>query len=57
MREAQKLEAAQKTGKAAGKKHDQVPAHERLDPVLAKLTPEERVVGWQYRFVKYSSLI
>ena len=57
MREAQKLEGAQKTGKAVSKKQDQVPVHERLDPVLARLTPEERVVGWQYRFVKYCSLI
>jgi hypothetical protein len=52
MIEAQKHEAAAELIKAASKKHEQIPVHERLDPVLARLTPEERIVGWQYRFVK-----
>jgi len=52
MREAQKLEAIEESKKLASKKQEQIPVHERLDPVLARLTPEERIVGWQYRFVK-----
>jgi hypothetical protein len=52
MQEAQKREAAEELLKAESKKHEHVPAHEKLDPVLARLTPEERAVGWQYRLVK-----
>ena len=51
MREAQKQEAADASKRATSKARDQVPIDERLDPVLGRLTPEERVVGWQYRFV------
>jgi hypothetical protein len=54
MREAQKHEAADESGKSTRKKHSQVPIHEGLDPVLARLTPAERIVGWQYRFVEFS---
>ena len=53
MKEAQKYEAAE-SSKTARQKQDQLPPHERLDPVLAKLTPEQRSVGWQYRFVEFS---
>jgi hypothetical protein len=52
MREAQKLEVIEASSKAANKKHDKIPTDETLDPVLGRLTPEERVVGWQYRLVK-----
>jgi hypothetical protein len=48
MLEAQKQEALTKS---TSKKHDQVPAHEKLHPELARLAPEDRVVGWQYRLV------
>ncbi|CAF1616059.1 unnamed protein product [Rotaria magnacalcarata] len=48
MLEAQKREAAE--AQLKGKKDDHIPLHERLDPELARLTPEERVVGWQYRY-------
>jgi hypothetical protein len=48
MLEAQKQEALTKS---TSKKHDQVPAHEKLHPGLAQLAPEDRVVGWQYRLV------
>ncbi|UJR21970.1 hypothetical protein I4U23_025038 [Adineta vaga] len=50
MKEAQKLESAGSSKSSSSRKHDQLPPHERLDPVLGKLTPEERVVGWQYRY-------
>lgn len=53
MLEAQKQEAAETAKKSSGKARDQVPIDERLDPVLARLTPAERVVGWQYRFVLF----
>ena len=53
MKEAQKYEAAE-SSKTTKQKQDQLPPHERLDPVLAKLTPEQRSVGWQYRFVEFS---
>lgn len=49
MLEAQKHETAERSSKSASKKQDYIPPHERLDPVLARLKPEERVVGWQYR--------
>ncbi|CAM4937804.1 unnamed protein product [Rotaria socialis] len=48
MLEAQKREAAE--AQLKDKKDDHVPLHERLDPELARLTPEERAVGWQYRY-------
>jgi hypothetical protein len=44
MREAQKREAS------PSKKQDKIVVpKENLDPDLARLTPEERIVGWQYR--------
>ena len=55
MREAQKHEAAEESAKATSKKHDRVPIDERLDPELARLSPEARVVGWQYRSVELFS--
>lgn len=57
MREAQKREAADGLIKPTSKKHEYVPPGEKLDPVLARLTPEDRAVGWQYRLVthQYSS--
>ncbi len=55
MREAQKHEPTERVTKPTPKKHEHVPAHEKLDPVLARLPPEERVVGWQYRFVRIFS--
>ena len=55
MQEAQKHQAAEALTKPTSKKHDHTPAHERLDPALARLTPEERVVGWQYRLVSCST--
>jgi len=58
MREAQEREAAEGLTTPISKKHEHVPVHEKLDPLLARLTPQDRVVGWQYRFVKiirYSS--
>lgn len=51
MLEAQKQEAAEASKRPASKSRDQVPIDATLDPILARLTPEERVVGWQYRFV------
>jgi len=47
MLEAQKQQAAEQSKK---KKSDSVPVDSRLDPELAKLTPEQRVVGWAYRY-------
>ena len=55
MREAQKQEAAEALAKGASKKRDHVPIDERLDPELARLPPEARIVGWQYRFVRLFS--
>ncbi len=52
MQEAKKHEVAEELIKATSKTPDQIPVHEKLDPILAKLTPEERNVGWQYRLVK-----
>ena len=52
MLEAQKREGADRATKASSKKVDQLPPHERLDPELARLTPEQRVVGWAYRYVQ-----
>lgn len=49
MLEAQKNEAADRLSKSRSKKQDQLPPHERLDPVLAQLKPEDRIVGWEYR--------
>ena len=49
MREAQKREALEGLTRPASKKREHVPIDERLDPELARLTPEERVVGWAYR--------
>ncbi len=57
MLEAQQREAAEASTKATSKKHDQVPIDESLDPELARLTPEARTVGWQYRFVKLFSFL
>ena len=54
MLEAQKHEGAQRVSKTSSKKEDPLPPHERLDPQLARLTPEQRVVGWVYRFVHSS---
>lgn len=48
MREAQKQD---KSKASKGKQPDKTPAHEQLDPKLAHLTPEQRAVGWKYRFV------
>ncbi|CAF1355572.1 unnamed protein product [Adineta steineri] len=50
MREAQKHATGQKSTKSSSKKHDDVPTHEKVDPTLARLSPEERSVGWQYRY-------
>lgn len=49
MLEAQKREA--EMAKLKSQHEEEIPLHERLDPELARLTPEERAVGWQYRFV------
>ncbi|CAF4301802.1 unnamed protein product [Rotaria sp. Silwood2] len=50
MKEAQKREAAEALAKLAKKTDEHIPIHERLDPALARLTPEERSVGWKYRY-------
>ncbi|CAF1512272.1 unnamed protein product, partial [Rotaria sordida] len=50
MQEAQKYEAAEAVKKPPKKTDDHIPIHERLDPALARLTPEERIVGWKYRY-------
>ena len=57
MHEEQKREAAEALTKATSETPHIIPIHERLDPVLARLTPEERMVGWQYRFVQYLSIV
>ncbi|CAF4625294.1 unnamed protein product [Rotaria sp. Silwood1] len=50
MKEAQKREAAEASVKSKKKSDEHIPIHERLDPTLAKLTPEDRSVGWKYRY-------
>jgi hypothetical protein len=55
MHEAQIQEAAEALAKGTSKKHEYVPIDESLDPELARLPPEARTVGWQYRFVKLFS--
>ena len=49
MREAQKREALEGLSKPSSKKREHTPIDARLDPELARLTAEERVVGWAYR--------
>jgi hypothetical protein len=46
---AQKQQPKERLSKSNSKKVDQIPADERIDPVLARLTPEQRIVGWAYR--------
>lgn len=50
MREAQQREAEEAAAKGLHKKEEDLPINERLDPVLARLTPAERSVGWAYRY-------
>ncbi|CAF3661360.1 unnamed protein product [Adineta steineri] len=47
MHEAQKSD---KKKSSKSEKPEKVSVDEQLDPVLAKLTPEQRSVGWQYRY-------
>ena len=57
MHEAQKREAIEALTKVTSEIPDIIPIHERLDPILAHLTPEERMVGWQYRFIQYLFIV
>jgi len=50
MLEAQKRE---KSKVSTSKKPEPISAHEQLDPELARLTPEQRAVGWKHRLVKF----
>jgi len=50
MREAQKRE---KSKVSTSKKPEPISAHEQLDPELARLTPEQRAVGWKHRLVEF----
>jgi hypothetical protein len=54
-----KMRDAQKHAKSKvspSKKQEKVQIHQQLDPELAQLTPEERIVGWNYRLVEYTFL-
>ncbi|UJR27220.1 hypothetical protein I4U23_008516 [Adineta vaga] len=48
-----KMKQAQKGDKSKvskGKQLDRIPVREQMDPELTRLTPEQRAVGWKYRY-------